>query len=220
MIPLSVLQHLLHTDKLMLVAMLWSHSYRLRLPANTGFGLPVWATGNGLWALSTFDIISHISSHQFIYSSSLEEMVASLRCLTHGRRVLCFFLAAITFSGAFFSGLQNVRNNFEVVDVSNLKFLMLEPSRSKSSFSLNAKKRKDNRKYVISSKDGEDEPDDDYFEDLAEDVKVLLRSSKQDSKPMTSSTSSINLAINDESTISTASDGGVRSDDTVSRDIK
>jgi hypothetical protein len=148
-------------------------------------------------------------------------MVASLRCLTHWRHVLCLFLAAITFSGAFFSGLQNVRNNFVVVDVSNLKFLMLEPSRSKSSFSLNVKKRKDNRKYVISSKDGDDEPDDDYFEDLAEDVKVLLRSSKKDSKPMTSSTTSpANLAINDESTTSTASGRSVRSDDTVSRDIK
>lgn len=39
------------------------------------------------------------------------------------------------------------------------------------------KKRKDNRKYVASPKEDDDEPDDDYFEELAEDVKALLRSS-------------------------------------------
>lgn len=39
------------------------------------------------------------------------------------------------------------------------------------------KKRKDNRKYVVSSKENDDEPDEDYFEELAEDVKALLRSS-------------------------------------------
>jgi hypothetical protein len=165
--------------------------------------------------------IPHHHLYRFIYSSSLGGMAGSLRCLTHGRHVLCFFLLSITSAGAFFSGLQNVRNNFEFWDVSNLKILILEPSRSRRSFSLNVKKRKDNRKYIISSKDGEDEPDDDYFEDLAEDVKVLLRSSKQDSKPMkSSSTASVNLVINSESTISTASDWSVRSDDTVKRDIE
>ena len=42
--------------------------------------------------------------------------------------------------------------------------------------SLYVKKRKDNRKYVASPKEDDDEPDDDYFEELAEDVKALLRS--------------------------------------------
>lgn len=42
---------------------------------------------------------------------------------------------------------------------------------------LYVKKRKDNRKYVASPKEDDDEPDDDYFEELAEDVKALLRSS-------------------------------------------
>lgn len=42
---------------------------------------------------------------------------------------------------------------------------------------LHVKKRKDNRKYVASPKEDDDEPDDDYFEELAEDVKALLRSS-------------------------------------------
>lgn len=139
-----------------------------------------------------------------------------------GRHLLYVFLAAMTFAGAFFSGLKNVRNNLGVGDVSDLKSLMMKPSRSRSSLSLSAKKRKDNRKYVISSKDGEDEPDDDYFEDLAEDVKVLLRSSQKDSKPNKSSSlsSSSDSAAIGESTTSAASDRSAPSDDTVLRDIE
>ena len=41
-----------------------------------------------------------------------------------------------------------------------------------------APKRKDNRRYVAKPKDDEDEVDDDYFQELAEDVKELLRSAK------------------------------------------
>ena len=53
------------------------------------------------------------------------------------------------------------------------------PSLSSTTFKtrLYVKKRKDNRKYVASPKEDDDEPDDDYFEELAEDVKALLRSS-------------------------------------------
>ena len=48
---------------------------------------------------------------------------------------------------------------------------------------LAAPKRKDNRRYVAKPKDDEDEVDDDYFQELAEDVKELLRSAKSSATP-------------------------------------
>lgn len=149
-------------------------------------------------------------------------MVGSVSCPTHGRHILYLFLAALAFAGAFSSGLQITRNNFGEGGVSNLKKFMLEPPRLRASSPLNVKKRKDNRKYVISSKDDEDEPDDDYFKDLAEDVKELLRSSRKDSKPMESpaTSSTTNLVVNELSTANSASNGGILNADTVLRNIE
>ena len=56
---------------------------------------------------------------------------------------------------------------------------LLIRERSRNEFCLfAAPKRKDNRKYVAKPKDDEDEVDDDYFQELAEDVKELLRSAR------------------------------------------
>ena len=89
--------------------------------------------------------------------------------------VICItFATCLLSSGSFSPPRCTIRDS-----VSSITGSFINPSVKtfRAGTRLYVKKRKDNRKYVASPKEDDDEPDDDYFEELAEDVKALLRSS-------------------------------------------
>ena len=88
--------------------------------------------------------------------------------------VICITFATYLLStGSFSPPRCNLRHSVNSITSAGFK---AGYNTFRNGASLHVKKRKDNRKYVASPKEDDDEPDDDYFEELAEDVKALLRS--------------------------------------------
>lgn len=116
-----------------------------------------------------------------IYDQLVGEQPArkmSMRYSSYCSLVLCYCLVTVILFSESFS-------NFPLHDISS-RYLsqgsfqhLIKAEKLRNQLCLfAAPKRKDNRRYVAKPKDDEDEVDDDYFQELAEDVKELLRSAK------------------------------------------
>ena len=132
-------------------------------------------------------IVHIVAIHKLLENKERERRKSTVDMSTDFRRYCLFFCSLLSLWNGVEAFTKSYRNQVKNVQPATptLNFPLRRSTRSV--LTQNMRKRKDNRKYVVSSKENDDEPDEDYFEELAEDVKALLRSST--TSPKTSRTS-------------------------------